>query len=58
MYSNLKIYLISPSKLPERSLVKLFGLFASTETPSECPVNDAKNGLANILSIFVATSAL
>ena len=50
--------LISPSKLPDNSLVKLLWHFAITEIESECPTSVPTNGLAKILSNFVATNAL
>ncbi len=51
-------YLISPSKLPDKKLVIIVGDLDSATTPSEWPVRAPKNGLANILSIFVETKAL
>ena len=36
----------------------MWRLFAITATASEWPIKEPKNGLAKILSIFVATNAL
>lgn len=49
--------LISPSNVPDTILTKLDGHLLMTETESECPESAPKNGLANILSNFVATRA-